>query len=211
MNIFNNLVKEYDEWYEKSFGSSAYRLEAKCLKELIGEFGLGLEVGVGTGRFASPLGIKVGLDPSLEMLKVAKKRGILTVQGEGESLPFKDKSFDLVLIVVSICFVRDPLLVLRECRRVMKDGGKLVLGLIPAESRWAEFYRKKAEQGHPIYREATFYPMKEVEEMLHSTGFKINSIRSTLLDEPQDIRPVRRKDIIEGFDPEGGFVCIKAT
>jgi len=211
MRVFDRFVKEYDQWYERPFGRSAYRLEIKCLKHLLGKFELGLEVGVGTGRFASPLGIKIGIDPSFEMLKAAKKREVQVVQGEGESLPFKDSSFDIVLIVVSICFVRDPLQVLRECRRVLKKGGKLVLGLIPAESRWAEFYREKAKSGHPIYKEARFYPMKDIEEMLRSSGFRIDEIRSTILEEPQDTLPVKREDIVEGFDPGGGFICIRAT
>jgi len=211
MNIFNRLAEEYDRWYEKPFGKSAYELELRCLKDLLGRFDLGLEIGVGTGRFASSLGVRVGLDPSFEMVKIAKRRGILTVQGEGENLPFKNLSFDLVLIVVSICFVRDPFKVLQESRRVLKEGGKLVLGFIPAESRWAEFYEEKAKKGHPIYREARFYSMNEVERMLRASGFEVEVIKSTLLEEPQDTRPVVKGDIIEGFDPVSGFVCIRAT
>jgi len=47
--------------------------------------GLGLEIGVGTGRFAAPLGIKVGVDPSMAMLAYAAERGVLGRQGTIES------------------------------------------------------------------------------------------------------------------------------
>jgi ubiquinone/menaquinone biosynthesis C-methylase UbiE len=49
---------------------------------------------VGTGRFAGPSGIAVGLDPSDAMLVRAAARGIETTKGIAEALPFPDSSFD---------------------------------------------------------------------------------------------------------------------
>ena len=49
-----------------------------------------MEIGVGSGRFAQPLGVKIGIDPSRNMLKFAKERGIQVIRGGGENLPFKD-------------------------------------------------------------------------------------------------------------------------
>ncbi len=211
MTPFDSLALKYDLWYEKPFGRSAFELEVKCLKELAGEFGSALEVGVGTGRFAEALGVEFGLDPSYEMLKLARDRGIKCVQGAGENLPFRNEVFDLVLIVVSICFVDNPAEVLEECRRVLKRGGTLLLGLIVRESRWADFYIKKAREGHPIYRHATFYSLRDIEVLLESKGFRIERMLSTLLEEPQDEEPVSKGDILEGFEPLAGFTCIKAT
>jgi len=211
MTPFDRLALKYDRWYEQPFGSSAYRLELECLKSLTGKFKLGLEVGVGTGRFAGALGIQVGIDPSLEMLRFAQKRGIRCVQGVGENLPFRKGSFDLVLMVVTICFVKDPFGVLKETKRVLKDRGRLVLGLIPAESLWADFYREKARNGHPIYRHVRFYPLSYVKEILKEAGFENLHIKSTLLEEPQDEREVRNREVVEGFDPRAGFTCILAT
>ena len=211
MNPFDVLAREYDLWYERPFGGSAFELELRCLKELLGSFKRGLEIGVGTGRFASALEVKFGMDPSYEMLRIAERRGIRCVQGVGESLPFKKEVFDLVLIVVSICFVKDSFRVLKESRRVLLKGGRLILGLVLSESPWAEFYRKKALEGHPIYRQARFYTFEEVRNMLGEAGFRIERVRSTLFEEPQDREPVKNKEVREGYFPEAGFTCIRAT
>ncbi|NPA42022.1 MAG: class I SAM-dependent methyltransferase [Aquificae bacterium] len=211
MSPFDRLALRYDLWYEKPFGKSAFELESRCLQKLTGEFRRGLEVGVGTGRFAQKLGVEFGIDPSLEMLKIARSRGVKVVQGIGESLPFRENSFDLVLIVVSICFVKDPFGVIKEARRVLEKGGKLLLGLIPRDSRWSSFYLQKAREGHPIYREAKFYPLVEIRKMLKEAGFEEKRTLSTLVEDPQDEKPVSSKEVREGFDPLAGFTCILAT
>ncbi len=211
MRVFDDYADKYDLWYETPFGRSAFKLECECLKRLIPEFSRGLEIGVGTGRFAQALGVKFGVDTSMNMLKKAKERGVLAVLGKAEKLPFKEETFDLVLIVVTLCFVREPVEVLKESKRVLKKGGTLLLGLIPKESRWAEFYKKKAERGHPIYREARFYSLKELNDMLRTAGMKVKKILSTLIEEPQDERPIKSKEFREDFTPKAGFVCIKAT
>ncbi len=210
MSPFDRLVSRYDLWYEAPFGRSAFELELRCLSELAGGFDRGLEVGVGTGRFASAMDIRFGVDSSLEMLRVAKERGILVVQGRGESLPFRDGGFDLVLLVATLCFVDEPLRVLRESRRVLKRAGRLILGLIVRESPWAEFYMKKASSGHPIYRHAKFYSFEEVMGMLSSSGFRPLEVRSTLMERPQDLEPVKNREVREGFHREAGFTCISA-
>jgi len=61
----------FDEFSERTYLS-----ELKALKKVILEKKKGLEIGVGTGRFASPLGIEYGIDPSEKMLEIAKKRGV---------------------------------------------------------------------------------------------------------------------------------------
>ena len=210
MNVFDRLARRYDLWYEKPFGKSASYLEKDCLKRLLlkGSF-KGLEVGVGTGRFACALGFDFGIDPSYGMLRIAKERGILCVQGLGESLPFKDETFNAVLLVVTICFVKDPEAVIRESVRVLKDRGALVVGFIPEESPWADFYKQKAEGGHPIYKHARFYPFKDVVEMLEEAGLKVDRILTTLIESPQEEVPLSNEEIREGFDPEGGFVCLR--
>lgn len=52
MNIFDAYPKEYDQWYERN--RFAYLSEIETLKKVISETGRGLEIGVGTGRFAEP-------------------------------------------------------------------------------------------------------------------------------------------------------------
>ncbi len=209
MSVFDKFALRYDLWYEKPFGRSVFEVEVECLRSFIPK-GKVLEVGVGTGRFAHALGVNFGLDPSFEMLKIAKKRGIHAVVGIGESLPFKSEVFDACLLVVTLCFVKDPLEVLRECGRVLKEGGRLILGLVLSESPWADFYRRKAEAGHPIYKLARFYSYDEVGGFLKRGGFRIDKVRSALLGDPQDESEVEGK-VVDGFIKEAGFTCVCAV
>jgi ubiquinone/menaquinone biosynthesis C-methylase UbiE len=208
MEIFDIYYRRYDEWYEKPFGKSAYELELSCLRKIIPEFNKGIEIGVGTGRFATKLNVKFGIDISFNMLKFSKERGLIVVKAKGERLPFKDNSFDFVLIVVSLCFVKDPFLVLKEAHRILTDNGKIVLGLILSDSPWAEYYKKKKD--HPIYKQAMFYSFYEVQTMLELSRFKIDKVLTTLFEEPQEEKPISSFEIKEGFHRDGGFFCIRA-
>jgi len=212
MTIFDDYAQRYDSWYEKPFGKSVFNLELKCLNELLQKFNKerSIEVGVGTGRFALALDIKFGLDISKEELKIAKKRGIETILGDAHSMPLKDSSFDLALVVVSICFFEDPTKVLKEVRRILNENGTIILGLILLESPWARFYMKKAQEGHPLYSRAKFYSYREVSIMLKETHFFIERIFTTLFEKPQDKLPIKNEEVREGFYPDGGFYCIKA-
>ena len=84
-NIFDKYYKRYDAWYDRH--KFAYLSELGALKKVIPKKGKGLEIGVGTGRFAHALGIKYGIDPSKRMLEIAKRRKIKAVLGYGEKLP----------------------------------------------------------------------------------------------------------------------------
>jgi ubiquinone/menaquinone biosynthesis C-methylase UbiE len=211
MKVFDEYAQKYDEWYEKPFGRSAFRLELECLRRLSVGSPLSLEVGVGSGRFASSLGISFGVDTSKELLKIAKNRGIKAILARAEELPFKDELFDEVYMVVSICFFESPILALKEAYRVLKPKGRLILGLILYESPWAKFYLDKAKKGHPLYSKAKFYSFEELNYMLKEAGFKLDRIFTTLFDEPQDEREVRCQEVREGFHAEGGFFCLLAS
>lgn len=59
-------------------------------------------------------------------------RNVSFVQGNVEKLPFENESFDLIVSTCLLAHVRDPDLVLKEIRRVVKKGGQVVIGL-PAD------------------------------------------------------------------------------
>jgi demethylmenaquinone methyltransferase/2-methoxy-6-polyprenyl-1,4-benzoquinol methylase len=99
-----------------------------------------LEVGCGPGSFAEDLvGLDVTcLDPSAEMLRVAKKRvdGARKERGEGpakyveaiaESIPLPDDTFDRVFCLFSFRDFQDKKKGLEEIFRVLKPGGQLVI------------------------------------------------------------------------------------
>ena len=115
IDLFNKYAEEYDEWYDKN--KTIYKLELEVIKKFIPKSDkekpekkkIGLEIGVGTGRFAEPLGIEYGLEPSKSMAEIAKKRGIKVYEGVAENIPFNDESFDYVLMTTTLCFLKDSI------------------------------------------------------------------------------------------------------
>jgi len=205
IEIFNKHFKEYDEWYEKN--KWVYLSEVVVLKKVIPKGKKGLEIGVGTGRFAQALGIEYGIDPSEKMLSIAKKRGIKTFVGRGEKLPFSDKEFDYVALIITLCFVENPEEVIKEAKRVLKDNGKIVIGIIAKNSPLGKIYQEKKEAGHKIYKYANFFTVEEVVDLLKRNGFKNFVFYQTLFKPLEEIKEIEEPK--EGFG-EGSFVVIAA-
>ena len=201
--VFENYAEEYDNWYEKN--RFVYLSELEALKNIVPE-GKGLEVGVGTGRFAKPLGIEYGIDLSSKMAYFAKKRGVETIVAKGESLPFKSGIFDFVLIVVTICYFDEPVKALLEAKRVLKEGGKVILGFVDEESFLGQFYLKKKESSI-FYKDAQFFSAFEVTSLLQKTGFGNFDFYQTLFSLPHEINEIQQPKKGVG---EGGFAIISA-
>ncbi len=207
---FDTLFALYDAWYEKEPGKSLFTIEVNALQAVQNwKQGRSLEIGVGTGRFAEVLSIQFGVDLAFNPLTMARGRGILPVNAEGEYLPFRNSSFDTCLMMVTLCFARNPVDILRETSRVLKMGGKVVLGMVLRESPWGQIYQKLAENGHPFYSLATFFTRKEVLHMLRRTGFRVIKTFSTLFQPPGRstylLEPIR-----EGYYPASGFTVFSA-
>ena len=183
--------RRYEAWFEKH--EAAYISELLALRPFLPWVGRGIEIGVGSGRFAAPLGVQVGVDPSAAMLAHAAARGIEVVEGTAEDLPFDAGSFDHALVVTTICFVDSPKRMLAEVRRVLKPGGRLVIGFIDRASAMGQDYL--AHQAENVfYREATFYSADEVARLLQVGGFAISAWGQTLahpLPETHEIEPLR--------------------
>ncbi len=208
-NPFDILTDKYDAWYDSEEGSPLYESELKCLRAMVESSPPPiLEIGVGTGRFAMHFPRATGIDPSMNSLRMAEKRGVKTVHGYGESLPFDDETFGCVLIIVTLCFVEKPLEVLREAKRVLKKDGSIIIGLVPQDSPWGIFYEEKKKAGHPFYSEATFYTFNDVKRMLEGAGLFMARIRSTLSQRPDE--PARVEEPVEGYLKGAGFLCIEA-
>ena len=201
---FTTYHRRYEAWF--AHHQAAYHSELLAIRALLPWHGLGLEIGVGTGRFASPLGIEVGVEPSREMLAYAVKRGISGVQGVAEALPFKDGVFDYALVVTTICFVDDPRAMLTETHRVLKPGAALVTGFIDRTSTLGRHYLDH-QADSVFYREASFFTASEVGVLLSHAGFAGQTWAETLskpLNEIQEIEPIRADR------GQGAFVVVRA-
>jgi ubiquinone/menaquinone biosynthesis C-methylase UbiE len=208
-SLFNARAESYDAWYDTPSGRAAFAEEVDALRPLLG--GLSrpwLEVGVGTGRFAAALGVDMGLDPARAALALARARGVAVVQGVGEALPFRERTFGALLLTFTLCFLTDPARALREAHRVLRRDGALMLGFIPAEGPWGRYYRALAAQGHPYYAHARFYSRAEAMTLLAESGFVVVRRRAALHRAPRaapDGGPAR-----EGDSPEAGFLALRA-
>jgi ubiquinone/menaquinone biosynthesis C-methylase UbiE len=100
------------------------------------EIGFGPGIGIQVLAERSPAAHVTGIDLSPEMLDQAAARNANAVRdgrvdlerGSAESLPFPDESFDKAFAINSMQVWPDAVSGLREVRRVLKPGGKIVLG-----------------------------------------------------------------------------------
>lgn len=192
-NDFNRYALEYDAWFDTN--RDLFLLELDAIRALLPDGGFGLEVGAGTGRFASELGIDHGVEPSETMTAIAKRRGVNVTVGVAEILPFGNERFDFVLFVASLCFVRDPDAALKEARRVLKRDGKLIVAILDKT-------HIKGKEGKRFYRDARLYTPEEVIGLMEQHGFRYHASRQTLLPPPNKER------IKEGYG-EGKFVALQ--
>jgi ubiquinone/menaquinone biosynthesis C-methylase UbiE len=201
VSVFDKNAERYDRWYDKN--KEIFLSEVEALSYFMPSTGIGIEIGVGTGRFAQKLNIAYGIDPSVKMLRKAKKRGVNITEGAGENMPFKDGSFDYALSVVTICFVNDPVKVLKETYRILDDKGIVVIGFIEKESDLGKFYQTKKES--IFYNEAKFYTFKEIKSFLEKVGFNYAGARQVLFN---GLKSKEREKSRPGYG-DGGFVAVK--
>jgi len=200
-NIFSNDPLGYDAWFEKH--PILFENELKAIKMALPSSSKGLEIGVGTGRFAKALGIGTGIDPSAPMAKIAMERGIEVIEGIAEDLPFTDSTFDDVVMITTICFLKDIPKALAEVKRVLKKGGSLIIGMIDKQSLHGKIYEKE-KKNNPWYRNAHFHSVTEITALLEESGFTDFIYYQTLFDLTESTEQPK-----PGFG-EGSFVVIKA-
>lgn len=110
------------------------KLRAKVVPQAEGRV---FEMGAGGGlnqQFYDPAKVTAfaGIDPSGKLLDDARAAAQAKGwdgdirQGVGEAIPFDDESFDTVVCTFTMCSVNDQSQVLKEMRRILKPGGKLL-------------------------------------------------------------------------------------
>jgi SAM-dependent methyltransferase len=205
VSAFDRNVDHYEQWFVDN--PLAYVSELRAVRELLPAGGMGIEIGIGTGRFAAPLEIRKGVEPSRAMAELARKKGIEVVPGVAERLPFRDGEFDFCLMVTTVCFLDDMDLAFQEVRRVLKPRGSFVIGFVDRNSPLGKEYQARKDKS-AFYKEATFYSVAEIVVHLEKAGFGGFEFRQTLfrpLSEMAEVEPVR-----EGHG-DGSFVVVRGV
>jgi SAM-dependent methyltransferase len=206
-DAFDRRAGKYDAWYDSAHGRAVFRAEVACLRRVAPAVqGTWLEVGVGSGRFCRALGVPFGLDPSRRLLRMACARGIKVVQAVAEALPLRAQCLDGILLACTLCFLDAPDQALGEFARVLRPGGQLLVGLIPADGPWGRLYAEKGRQGHPLYSGARFFTVDQAVGMASGHGFDLAGAAATLPGAPDAPRP--SPAVTSGTPPGHGFVAL---
>ena len=199
---FEKYTDQYEDWFVQN--KYAFKVEIKAVRKHIPKQGRGIEIGVGSGLFAKPLRIHIGLEPSVKMRSIAVKRGVNVVDGTAENLPFMDDFYDFALMVTTICFVDDVEKSIHEAKRIIKPGGKLIIGLIDKNSPIGKMYKEHQKES-VFYKDASFYSTDEIVGYMKKTGFQDFYFTQTIFTSLDKIN--ENEQVKEGFG-EGSFVVI---
>ncbi len=200
---FEKFPQAYEAWFEKH--SNLYDAEIEAIRKLLPPFKNGIEIGVGSGRFAVPFGILTGVEPSPKMAKIARSKGIEVIEGVAEYLPIGNETFDFALMVTTICFVDDPLLSLKEIHRILKPGGFLIVGFVDRDSELGRLYERNRNQSR-FYQQAHFFSTREIILLLEKARFSRTVCTQTLFGKDLEYMDTEVK---KGYG-EGAFIVIRA-
>ena len=202
---FDKYSSKYEDWFDRN--KFVYQSELLALETKLPKGKKGIEIGVGSGRFAAPLNVRIGVEPSQIMQKLAYTRNILTIGGTAEKLPLKDEKFDFALMVTTICFVDDISVAFSEAYRILRPGGHLVIGFVDRDSLIGREYLKH-KQENVFYRYATFYSVDDVILYLKKVGFKNFDFVQTVF---HNLKEVNNLEPIEEGYGKGSFVVVDAS
>ncbi|MBK6932483.1 MAG: class I SAM-dependent methyltransferase [Saprospirales bacterium] len=184
MPEFQKQAVDYDEWFDRH--PVLFESELTAIRSVLPPFQRGVEIGVGTGRFAAALGIQFGLEPLDDFAAIARSQGIEVKPGVAEKMPYPGGHFDLALMVTVDCFLDDVPAAFAEAFRVLSPGGSFVVAFLDKNGAIARKYKRR---GSSSYRNARFHSPDEIMTWMNRAGFGCFKLAQTLFDgketEPQ--------------------------
>ena len=141
-----------------------------------------LDIGCGDGTIAIELArrgaIVTAVDASAEMLDAARSRAasdghpIAFLHAGIEALPFAAGTFDIVLAKTILCFVQDARPAFAEIARVLRPGGRLVIGELNRWSTWSAGRRVRAWAGSALWKRGRFRTPRELQMLARGAGLE---------------------------------------
>lgn len=187
----------YAAWRSSSLGAITEALELSVILDLAGPLAgrSALDAGCGDGSLALALARHgaahvsgFDLDPRMVARAQAQAEsgpiGIGLTVARSEALPYADQSFDVVTCVAVLAFVPDPEPAIRELARVLRPGGRLVIGDLGKWSCWALRRRMRGWFGAALWRGARFRTAAELATLIGRAGLRIDAIRGAVFFPP---------------------------
>ncbi|MBI4182874.1 MAG: class I SAM-dependent methyltransferase [Proteobacteria bacterium] len=184
--------EDYRRWRASGVGAITEEVERRLILELSGDVAgrEALDVGCGDGALALALwrrGARASaVDASPAMIEAAAARaraagaairlGVASI----DRLPFADRSFDLVTAVTVLCFVADAGPAFAEMARVLRPGGRLVIGELGKWSAWAAARRLRAWLGSALWRRGRFWRGRELRRLAEAAGLVPEELRGAV-------------------------------
>jgi SAM-dependent methyltransferase len=127
-----------------------------------------------------------GVDADPRMLAAGRARALARgvavelLQGDIRALPFADRSFDIVLAVTVLCLVDDAPRAVEEMARVLRPGGRLVIGELGRWSLWAAKRRVSGWLGSRVWRSARFQTARGLKRIVTNAGLDVTGVRGAI-------------------------------
>lgn len=188
IEAFNAVAGFYDDWYKHPQGKQVFEAERDAVNHMIPNEGIGVEIGAGTGVFAESLTTEkrrvICLDPSFEMLRKAKDRGLPCILGYGDYQPIRSGLLNFGYMITVLEFLNDPVALFSELREIMKKDAPAVVLFINSESSWGDLYRDIGARGDTVFQHARLYTQTDVTKLLESLGYNVIDAKGTLNSAP---------------------------
>jgi ubiquinone/menaquinone biosynthesis C-methylase UbiE len=184
------VMNFYEHWVLPPFLDLVMRqrqLEKYRREVVTAASGRVLEVGVGSGLnfllYGKQVEVVFGIDPSPRLLAIARRRAAAAgvraelLQGSATAIPLADNTVDTVVMTWTLCSIPDPPTALREMRRVLKPGGRLLFvehGLSPEPG--VERWQRRLT---PIWCNVAggCHLDRKMDDLIRSAGFDLTRLR----------------------------------
>ena len=152
-------------------------MQLELIRPFVKRDGTTLEVGCGSGRFSSALGLYAGIEPSWSLGRIAYQRGLQLIRGDGEYLPIRSLCISQAFLITVLGFVASPVKILSEIRRCLYPSGSLIVVDIDISNE-----TKKANQKDTpstFLSHAHLYSCSQIHSLLEQSGFLVSDVRQS--------------------------------